>query len=586
MALQTKTISANGSKGHHKFTLTVNEVSTNVDTNQSILSWSFQLSPIKTGYDWSFSSTTAMSYSVTVNGATYSGTLQKYDGYSTLTLAENTSHAVNHNPDGNKEISFSFSVESANYSYLTGSASNSGTMSLTWIPREAKITRVNDFNDEDNPTITYNNPAGSAVDSLAACISLNGNIDDIPYRSISKTGTSYTFSLTDTERKKLRQAVTSGWFREVSFHIRTIINGTTFFHSVKRNMFLVNHTPTLNATVEDTNSTTLALTGDKNKLVKYFSTARAKSGAAARKEATLSSQKITNGGLSGYSGDYSFTKIESGSFTFSATDSRGNSASTSVTKTLVNYVKLTSNVGVSKPSLTGEVTITLKGNYFSGSFGAVSNALNLEYRYKTNNGEYGNWVSITGAALKNSTYSKEHTLTIPSFNYQNSYTFQVKTADKLISLTSDEITVTALPVFDWGESDFNFNVPFCVNNVEQDFIVDSGTTGIWTWRKWNSGKAECWGIYTLKTAINTAWGNVFMGSTKMSRISYPVVFIGKPVENVTLQSGAYCAWLIPDSDGNGVNGGYASACYNVCRPTAVSSTETFYLSYHCVGKWK
>lgn len=26
-----------------------------------------------------------------------------------------------------------------------------------------------------------------------------------------------------------------------------------------------------------------------------------------------------------------------------------------------------------------------------------------------------------------------------------------------------------------------------------DYIVEQGTSGIWTYRKWNSGKVECWG---------------------------------------------------------------------------------------------
>ena len=30
-----------------------------------------------------------------------------------------------------------------------------------------------------------------------------------------------------------------------------------------------------------------------------------------------------------------------------------------------------------------------------------------------------------------------------------------------------------------------------------DFIVDFGTSGIWTWRKWSSGRAECWGSVTI-----------------------------------------------------------------------------------------
>ena len=29
--------------------------------------------------------------------------------------------------------------------------------------------------------------------------------------------------------------------------------------------------------------------------------------------------------------------------------------------------------------------------------------------------------------------------------------------------------------------------------VKVDYVVEEGTSGIWTYRKWNSGIAECWG---------------------------------------------------------------------------------------------
>jgi small nuclear ribonucleoprotein (snRNP)-like protein len=585
MALQTKTISANGSKGHHKFTLTVNELSTSVVDNQSTLSWQFTISPIKTGYDWSFSSTTAMSYSVTVNGATYSGTLNKYDGSSTIILATNNEHKVSHNADGSKEISFSFSVESANYSYLPGSASNSGTMSLTNIPRKATITSAPDFNDEQNPTITYSNLAGNAVDSLAVCISLDGSIDDIAYRSISKTGNSYTFSLTDAERKILRKAITSGTSRTIDFYIRTIIGGVSYYHSIRKTLTLINYHPTFNPKVVDINTTTTSLTGDSSKIVRYYSVVSVTSGAAAVKEATIASQKITCGNYVLNAGSGTFNNLNSSIFNFSATDSRGNAAGEVLMLQMVNYIKLTSNFRVSKPNLNGEITLTFNGNYFGGSFGAVNNTLDLKYRYKINNGSYGNWITVN-PTFDYTSYNTELKLTIANFDYKNRYTFQAIAEDKLIELESDEYTVSALPVFDWGENDFNFNVPFAVHNVEQDYIVEEGTTGIWTWRKWNSGKAECWGTYTLKTAVNTAWGSLYVGNSKMSRINYPIVFANKPTETVQVQSGANAVWVISESGGNGVNGAYASAIYNVCRPTAVASSGDYYLSFQVIGKWK
>lgn len=43
-----------------------------------------------------------------------------------------------------------------------------------------------------------------------------------------------------------------------------------------------------------------------------------------------------------------------------------------------------------------------------------------------------------------------------------------------------------------------------------DYIVEQGTSGIWTYRKWNSGVAECWGVHsetlTSYTTVNGFYG--------------------------------------------------------------------------------
>lgn len=137
MALQTKTISANGSRGHHKFTLSVTENNTSVNNNTSYLSWKFVLAPIETSWNWNHQNTPAVSYSVTINGTTYSGTVMSYDGYSTVTVDSGTM-TVAHNDDGSKSINYSFSVTSTNYNYLPGSASASGSMALTYIARASQ----------------------------------------------------------------------------------------------------------------------------------------------------------------------------------------------------------------------------------------------------------------------------------------------------------------------------------------------------------------------------------------------------------------------------------------------------------------
>lgn len=42
--------------------------------------------------------------------------------------------------------------------------------------------------------------------------------------------------------------------------------------------------------------------------------------------------------------------------------------------------------------------------------------------------------------------------------------------------------------------------------LETDYIIEQGTEGIWTYRKWASGIAECWCSYTSELSVSTPWG--------------------------------------------------------------------------------
>ena len=98
-----------------------------------------------------------------------------------------------------------------------------------------------------NPTITYSNPAGNSASSLQACISLTGANADVGYRDISKTGTSYTFNLTTAERNVLRNACTTSNSRKVTFFVRTVIGGNTFYSTIERTLTIVNANPSFSA---------------------------------------------------------------------------------------------------------------------------------------------------------------------------------------------------------------------------------------------------------------------------------------------------------------------------------------------------
>lgn len=337
----------------------------------------------------------------------------------------------------------------------SGTISASASRKLTDIPRFAVINSAPNFNDEDNPTITYSNPAGTNVTSLRACISLDGSNADIAYRDISKTGTSYTFNLTEAERDVLRAATTGSNSRTVKFYVRSEIGNGHNGSNLARTFTIKNPNPVINPTITDTNDITYGLTGDRNKLIKYYSNAAVTIGASAVKKASLKSQRVTCGNKS-LTSNGTMSAIETNDFVFTATDSRGNTTSKTVKPSFVNYIRLTCSLGNNMPSADGTMTVKANGNCFNGSFGAKNNSLSVYYRYKVYGGSYGNWAAMSVSKSGN-TYSA--TVNLTGLDYQTAYVVQTYATDALSTIYSVEKTIKATPVFDWGESDFKFNVP-------------------------------------------------------------------------------------------------------------------------------
>ena len=155
MALQTKTITGNGSKGHHKYTLTITENSTNTSANTSSITYTFKIAPITSGYNWSQQGTN-ISYTITINGTNYTGTIPTYDGKSTVTLKTGTVN-IGHNTDGSKTLSYSFKVTDRDgLSYTSGAASASGSMTLTAITPQGLVYIYNGSSWDTYQVYIYN----------------------------------------------------------------------------------------------------------------------------------------------------------------------------------------------------------------------------------------------------------------------------------------------------------------------------------------------------------------------------------------------------------------------------------------------
>ena len=222
--------------------------------------------------------------------------------------------------------------------------------------------------------------------------------------------------------------------------------------------------PIITTSVVDVNETTIALTGKPIKLIKFFSNAQATMSAEAQDGAAIDNDMyiIRNGNKTGYGKTYTFNNVESNVFSFSAQDSNGNIGTAKVTAPMVDYIKLTCNIAHNRPDGVGNMTVACSGDYFNNTFGAVTNTLTAQYRYKVYGGTFSAWQNMSVTYIGNS-YHASANFTIPSFNQNQFYSFETRVTDRLMTVASNVATVKSMPMFHYGENDFVFEVPVTFN---------------------------------------------------------------------------------------------------------------------------
>ncbi len=240
--------------------------------------------------------------------------------------------------------------------------------------------------------------------------------------------------------------------------------------------------PTVSGAVEDTNTTTIALTGDPNTLVRFLSTAKCTITASAKAGASMVSKAINGNTVTGDYITITGDNIINPAIIFTAEDSRGFKASTTVNATMLPYVMLTINPIFYRPSPTsGEVSLTFNGAMYAGNWrDSTANQISIRYRYRESGTNiYSSWISISsGFVIQSSKYSTSAAIALSDaggsttgFDYRKSYVFQIEVCDgdgtTVCQTVTREATVqSGIPVFDWGENDFRFNVPIKIGNTQ------------------------------------------------------------------------------------------------------------------------
>lgn len=328
-------------------------------------------------------------------------------GTSWVTLKEFTI-TKSHNQDGTGTCYIQGSINGPSGTTQSGkTVSGEQTVTLDKIDRWATITGAPDFNDTQNPTIQYSNPAGNSISSLQACISLTGNIDDIKYRDISKTGNSYTFNLTEAERNVLRNATTTN-SRSVIFFVKSVIDGQTYYTTLTRTFSIINANPTFDVAYLDTNSSTTAITQNNQLLIQNNSTLQIKvTNASAKKSASLVSADthingIPFGGAFGYGGNGSnWVNINVGALDLSqnltinivVTDSRGNTTTKQIELKMLQWSLPTALITMRRVSnFYSETNLKVDGTCSNLN---NNNSLTIQYQYKKlSDTNYGPLITI------------------------------------------------------------------------------------------------------------------------------------------------------------------------------------------------
>lgn len=367
-----------------------------------------------------------------------SGTINQKGG---SVLLGTTVHRVSHDADGTKtaKLSDTFNINATIDGKKIGSITASGSITLDRIARNATIVTANDFTDETNPTLTYSNPSSFSCD---VSIEFAGG-------SITRAGAasgasgSYTMQLTDSERTALRNASRNSQTLKVAYVLKTTIDGKACYSRAERKMNVVDAAPELGAvSYEDTNAATVAVTGDKSRIIQNHSTLTVTvPTATAKKGATIASYTIAFGGVTKTvktAGAVSLGTVDvsySQALTVTATDSRGFTASQSVQVTVDDYSAPAAVIDLHRLNNFEPATyITANARY---SYLNGKNAVTITAKFKkVSDSSYGAPIELADSTRSTVTCDRD-----------SAYDFAVTIADKLETTEYNLALGKGIPAF-------------------------------------------------------------------------------------------------------------------------------------------
>lgn len=441
MALQTKTITGSTSS-NWIFETIVTENSTSIENNTSSVTVEHFLSHHYAGSYLAGSCTVKWncngqeeSETKTIN----SGSLSSYQKFS---LGSRT-FTVSHNNDGKKIVSVGGSMSTTQFN--PNSASSSGSMELTTIPRASDIA-VSNTDLGQNIPITI----GKKVDTFTS--TLTYTIGTLTGTIVEKTNLSnYPWVMSSTLINQIKNAYpnTGSYAKggiEAKVNCKTY-NGTTLIGTKEATFKLyITDKPVISSAVRtELNTKIKALTTNVLRHAsqnKFTITATAPTGATitgyrvknGTQDSGLSTSNVVN--LNDIQTYYTESNVLKTKFIVTCVDSRGNeSEEFPVVCNFTNYIQVSINktdVTIKRSSgASNDCKIYATGNFFNGKIGATSNTIAFKARYKLKTATtWSSWITLS-ATYTGNTFKINNVAISATFDYTKNYDIELMATDKI-----------------------------------------------------------------------------------------------------------------------------------------------------------
>lgn len=538
MALSGSVTTSAYTSGNVSRSVTLNWTATqSVSTNKSTVSWSLVGAGSQSGY------MVVSEIRITINGSEvyYRNSSKHTDCYYGTEICHGST-VILHNADGTKNLNIK--VEAGIYNW-TINKSGEKSFTLTPIPRASTLS-CSQFTLGSAGTITINRAVSTFTHTVKyAWGSLSGTLAT----KTSNTSLSWTPNLETMANEIPNNASGTGTLTCETFDGNTLIGTTSMtFTALVPDSVKPSVTSFTALRVDNTVPSAWGF------YVQNKSQCQLTAVGAGMYNSTIKGFSIKQGNTLLSSASVVVTPIltDSGSITFTctATDSRGRvSDPVTVTISVVEYSTPTVTSVLSQRCLQNG-TLNEDGTYIksNGQFTFAScsnkNAVTSKVYYREVGTE--NWstgvrftsgtaVVIAGSASADKAWEVKYELqdafTTVSFIdiVSTSYsTIDFRLGGKGVAVGK----VSEKDAFECAmDAEFTGSVKIG-NNTLSDFVVEEGASGIWTYRKWNSGLAECWGRYAINgVKCNSGVGNWFKtGNIQLP--DYPFTFVSDPTVNL------------------------------------------------------